>query len=251
MRRLIFKGSLLVSIAASLLAVLIIVLAFITNVPTEVNAQDDAAFRNTLGLTRQQGPLTYSEEIELLHAMQRLVLERAPFGPGIPEYESREPTDLLRAREGLCYDRSRTFDKLFSWHGLKSRHVYVLFAEHPSTGKPLGFWRAFLTLGTQSHAVTEVQTQRGWVVVDSNTLWISTTKDGEPVDSDSIRARWLEFDSPPSYFNRPYYSIRGMYSRRGQFYRPYVPFPQLNWPDYIAWLIEEVTSDGSETHAQQ
>lgn len=228
-----------------------ILLAVITNVPTQVDALDDAAFRQTLGLTEPKRPLTYAEEIELLYAMQRLVLKRAPFGSGIPEYESREPADLLRAREGLCYDRSRTFDKLFSWYGLESRHVYVLYPEHPTTGVRLSFWRAFFTRGTQSHAVTEVKTQRGWIVVDSNSAWISMTKTGEPVSAEAIPARWFEFDSAPSYFNRPYFAIRGMYSRRGQFYRPYIPFPQLNWPDFISWFFDYKSLNEVEALTQQ
>jgi hypothetical protein len=236
---------------ASLLMVASVVLAVVTNVSTQVDPLDDTAFRYALGLKAPKRPATYAEEIGLIRAMQRLVLERAPVCPGIPEYEPREPADLLRAREGLCYDRSRTFDKLFSWYGLKSRHVYILYTEHPTTGAALSFWRAFFTRGTQSHAVTEVKTRRGWVVVDSNSPWISVTRNGDPVSADAIPAMWSEFSDAPSYFNRPYFAIRGMYSRRGQFYRPYIPFPQMNWPDLISWLVEDKSANEPAALAQR
>jgi hypothetical protein len=248
MKHFVVKGSIFVATVASLLLITNVILALITNVPTQVDAMDSAAFRLTLGLESPITPATYAAEIELIHNLQRLVLDRAPIGAGIPEYEPREPSDLLRAQEGLCYDRSRTFDKLFSWYGLRSRHVYILYPEHPTTGATLSFWRAFFTRGTQSHAVTEVKTQRGWVVVDSNSIWVSVTKTGDPVSADLIQVRSSEFNSLPNYFNRPYFSIRGLYSRRGQLYRPYVPFPQLNWLDFISWIFE--TPSTSELAAQ-
>ena len=251
MRRFVLKGSILGSMFISLLLVVNVLLAVITNVPTEVDALDIDAFSHSLRLTEPKPPTTYEAEIALLYAMQRLVLGRAPIGSGIPQYESREPADLLRAKQGLCFDRSRTFDKIFSWYGLESRHVYILYPEHPTTGARLSFWRAFFTRGTESHAVTEVKTRRGWIVVDSNSAWVSITKTGEPVSADAIAARWSEFDSAPSYFNRPYFPIRGLYSRRGQLYRPYIPFPQLNWPDFISWVVDDKPLSEAEALALQ
>jgi len=86
--------------------------------------------------------------------------------------------------------------------------------------------------------VTEVKTSRGWLVVDSNLPWISVAVDGSPVDADHIHFQVDLFKSLPEYWNRPYWAIRGLYSRRGQFYRPYIPYPQLNWYDFISWLVE-------------
>jgi len=137
----------------------------------------------------------------------------------------------------LCFDRSRTFDKLFNWYGFETRHVYILYAKNPVTGERLSFWRAFFTKGTHSHAVTEVKTSHGWLVVDSNLPWISVAANGDPVDADHIHAQADRFASMPEYWNRPYWAIRGLYSRRGQFYRPYIPYPQLNWMDFLMWIV--------------
>ena len=127
---------------------------------------------------------------------------------------------------------------MFSWLGFRVRHIYMLYPEHPVNGMPLPYWQAFFVRGTQSHAVTEVKNQRGWLLVDSNSAWVSVTRDGTPVDADSLQKSAQQFDHIPFYFNRPYLAIRGLYSRRGQLYRPYIPYPQLNWVDFWTWVLD-------------
>lgn len=216
-----------------------VLLGVVTNVSTHPSASDEAVFRTLLGLTKPQAMGTYEIELQLIKSLQSQVLKEAPGQQGIADYENREPEDLLRNKSGLCFDRSRTFDKLFNWYGFETRHVYVLFAKDPATGQNLPFWRALLTKGTASHAVTEVKTSRGWLVVDSNMAWISVATDGSPVDADHIYKHANRFGSSiPEYWDQPYWAIRGMYSRRGQFYRPYIPYPELNWYDFASWLVK-------------
>lgn len=215
-----------------------LLLGVITNVSTHPTDSDDAVFRRVLGLKKPQGAMTYEQELQLIKSIQALVLKEAPGMQGIAEYEDREPEDLFRNKTGLCFDRSRTFDKLFNWYGFESRHLYILYAKKPTTGEKLPFWRAFFTKETGSHAVTEVKTSRGWLVVDSNTTWISVAADGSPVDADHIYTQTDRFNSMPEYWDRPYWAIRGLYSRRGQFYRPYIPYPELNWHDFVSWIVK-------------
>jgi hypothetical protein len=40
----------------------------------------------------------------------------------------------------------------------------------------------------------------------------------------------------PAYLNRPCVAIHGMYPHSGHFYRPYVPYPELNLVDFLEWL---------------
>jgi hypothetical protein len=214
-----------------------IVLIILTNVPTHVTQSDESVFRSILKLEKHEGPLSFEQEIELISAVQRLVLDEVPFGTPIPDYADREPKDLLKHKTGLCFDRSRTYDKIFDWMGFDVRHVYILYPEHPVTGNALPYWQAFFVRGIQSHAVTEVRTQRGWLVVDSNSTWLSVTKDGTPIDGDNLQERAIEFNNIPDYFNRPYVAIRGLYSRRGQLYRPFIPYPALNWVDFWSWML--------------
>lgn len=212
-----------------------IFLALITNVPTHVTDSDETVFQYALNLEKPYSKLNYDQEITLILAVQAAVLDKVPFGTPIVEYESREPKDLFKQKSGLCYDRSRTYDKVFAWLGLETRHVYILYPEHPVTGIKMPFLNAFFTRGTATHAVTEVRTSRGWLVVDSNSKWVSSTVDGTPIDADHLNENAHRFSKLPAYFQRDYWAIRGMYSRRGQFYRPYVPYPELNWADFFLW----------------
>jgi hypothetical protein len=152
-------------------------------------------------------------------------------GKGIDLYQPLEPADLMRAGHGLCYDRSRTFDKGMTYLGFESRHVYILYRQNKH------FLSALITYGQASHAVTEVKTSKGWLFVDSNTAWLAVTRSGEPVGADDIWRRFSEFDNPPAYLKEPWWAIRGLYSRKGHFYAPYVMFPELNWPDFLSWIV--------------
>ncbi len=213
------------------------ILAAITNVSTDITSEDEFVFENELKLKRSKHKLSYEEEISIIRAVVRQVIELSPVGSPIPDYQSREPLDLLKNKSGLCYDRSRTYDKVFKWLGMETRHIYILYPKHPITGEKLSFWRAFFQWKSSSHAVTEVKTSRGWILVDSNSTWVSLTKDGLPVAADDIFYRNSEFSEIPEYFNRNYFAIRGLYSRRGQLYRPYLPYPQLNWADFLSWIF--------------
>lgn len=214
-----------------------ITMCVITNVPTQVTSSDVSIFRSILSLDQPKDIMSYDQEIALISKVQRQILSEAPVGEAIPEYADREPADLFRQKSGLCYDRSRTYDKVFSWLGFDVRHVYILYPEHPVTKLRLPYWKAFFIRGTNSHAVTEVKTTRGWLVVDSNSAWISVTKDGAPLDADHLHESASSFVDIPDYFNRPYVAIRGLYSRRGQQYRPYIPYPELNWGDFWSWIL--------------
>lgn len=211
-------------------------LGFITNVSTNVTMSDRSVFSTILGLEKPTGSLTYVQEIELIRSVQRLIFDRVPPGDPIPQFADREPEDLFKHKTGLCYDRSRTYDKVFSWLGFESRHIYILYTNHPVTGDEISFIRALFTKGIDSHAVTEVKTSKGWVMVDSNNKWISIAANGLPINVDHLYEQEAQLPGMPKYFNKPYIAIRGLYSRRGQFYRPYIPFPELNWVDFFEWI---------------
>ena len=209
---------------------LLVTLAAYTNVPTAVTESDAAVFA-AMGFQKPQQSLTFEQEVALIRQVQKEVFQRAPLGDGIPDYEPREPADLMRFGQGLCFDRSRTFDKTSSYLGLPSRHVYLLYRENRS------FLNALFHYGQSSHAVTEVKTSKGWMFVDSNTEWIALTRSGEPVGADDVWKRYAEFDKAPPYLSSPWWAIRGMYSRKGQFYGAGLPFPELNWPHFVSWLV--------------
>jgi hypothetical protein len=132
----------------------------------------------------------------------------------------------------MCYDRSRSIDKALKFLGFQTRHLYLLYSE----GK--AFLPALLTYRQPSHAVTEVKTSRGWILVDSNSAWISLAKNGMPIPADQLWQRSGEFSTIPDYFKKPFWTIHGLYSRKGLFYRPYLPIPEINWCDLLTSFVE-------------
>lgn len=207
-----------------------IAIAFYTNVSTVVTKEDTEVFTD-LGLIKPKHSLTFEQEIDLIRNVQREVFKRAPLGEGIPEYESREPKDLMRFGKGLCFDRSRTFDKAMDYLGLESRHVYLLYRENKS------FIKAVFHYGQTSHAVTEVKTSRGWMFVDSNAEWFALDRNGKPVNADDVWKRFSDFENAPSYLKQPWWAIRGLYSRKGQLYGTALPFPDISWPNFLRWAL--------------
>ena len=225
-------AALVVSVKVVVVAGLFLLLATYSNVSTAPEPADVAVFEQVLHLQPLRNPATFAEEIAALRALQERTFAIAPVGAGIPDYEVREPADFMGRREGLCFDRSRTTDKACEYLGLPARHVYLLFRDGDR-----GFWRSLFTYRQPSHAVTEVKTSRGWMMVDSNSQWIALTRDGQVVGADDVWKRAAEFDTIPSYLTHRWWAIRGMYSRKGQLYPPYVVFPDFNWIDFFTWLL--------------
>lgn len=207
-------------------------LIFYTNVETSLTPEDTAVFENILGINKPTRSLSYSEEIKLIRKVQAKAFIVAPVGEGIAEEQRREPADLLRAGQGLCYDRSRFLDKALNYAGFETRHVYLLYRNGEKY-----FITSLFQRGHPSHAATEVKTSRGWLFVDSNSPWIAVSRNGIPIDADNVWKKKVEFDSAPEYLLEPSWAIRGMYSRHGGFYPPYIPFPEFNWRDFLHWLF--------------
>ena len=213
-----------------LLILTVTVLIIINNVSNKITEEDKSVFKS-LGFIKSSKTLSFEEELSLIKEVQFDIFKRSPVGQGIPEDESREPADLIKAQQGLCYDRSRTYDKVFQYLGFETRHVYILYKQN----KP--FYSAIFHYGQQSHAVTEVKTTKGWMMIDSNTPWVAVTKLGEPINADDVWRRFSEFDHAPAYLNEPWWAFRGVYSRKGQFYGGLLVFPEVNLNDFFSWLI--------------
>jgi hypothetical protein len=137
---------------------------------------------------------------------------------------------------GVCHDRSRVIEKILRDAGFDTRHVFILSLGSRST------LEALLVPGLRSHAVTEVLTAKGWLVVDSNDPWISIDAQGNPESITRIetlgiahRIRWYE-GPPNSIYTQPFVAIHGLYSRHGQFYPPYAPVPNVNFHELLANL---------------
>ena len=177
---------------------------------------------------------TYEDEVKFIISVQYAVLNVAPRNEGIPFGQKREPKELYEAKTGLCFDRSRVIEKILRYSGFDVRHVFILSKE--KTGSAI---KAILTDG-RSHAVTEVLTKNGWLIVDSNAHWVSTDSEGRPIAIEKIQhgiehsvpIRW-GLEPPSTIYAKPFIIVYGLYSRHGYFYPPYNVVPDVNYGELL------------------
>jgi len=179
-------------------------------------------------------PSSYYAELKLISDIQRSVLRIAPGNEPLPHDQRRELKDLYLAKAGLCYDRSRVIEKVLRYAGFKTRHIAMYSTTE--TGSAI---RALLVPGGDSHAITEVLTSKGWLIVDSNAPWLSIDSNNRPVSSKQLQSQ-IRSSSPMSWrtppptkiYSRPFIVVYGLYSRHGGFYPPYNFIPDINYPEF-------------------
>ncbi len=182
---------------------------------------------------------TYEDELRFIVSVQRLVLGAAPGNVGLPFDQQREPKDLLAAKTGLCFDRSRAIEKILRYAGFKTRHIAIYATEKTNTAI-----KSIITPGIESHAVTEVLTQNGWLVVDSNAPWVSADSNDQPISIEAIKLNientiaieWGK-EPPTAIYTKPFTFVFGLYSRHGRFYPPYNFVPDINYGEFFQNLI--------------
>jgi hypothetical protein len=160
----------------------------------------------------------------------KLVSVAAPNRRHIPEGQTREPADVIRNGGGVCYDRSRLLEKALQAQGLKIRHVALYRHVQGMNGLQLLF-----TKRTISHAVSEVLTLRGWIVIDPIDGWIALDAHLNPLSIVQLAERaanheksdWSGHSS--HFFDEPFMWIYGLYSRHGMFYPPFNAIPDVNY----------------------
>jgi hypothetical protein len=212
---------------------LVTLIAFLNyyNVNKTVTAEDKHYIQLYIpGVAEGSGAkLPYPEQVRLIAQVQRAVGERTHGWQGLPEGQPREPKQLYLEQTGLCYDRSRVLEKIYLYLGFETRHL-SLFAREAN----IHSYTTVLLHHVASHAISEVRTRHGWLMVDSNYKWLSLDTTGEPVSMNQMQKFYLE-GTPPQWSNSvvednvPFYNARciaiyGLYSRHGRFYPPYTPF---------------------------
>lgn len=199
------------------------------DVPATPTPEDAKAIRQLLPNEKRKAG-GFEEEIALILRVQDRILAVSPEERGIGLNQPRELQDLIRARHGACFDRSRAIETILRSYGFQTRHAAMYSTVE--TGSAL---RALATPDTISHALTEVKTSRGWMIVDSKTRWAALTSDGQPLSLDAIRAnperKWSSKvpGALPEIYGAPFTWVYGLYSRHGRFYPPYNAVPDVNW----------------------
>ena len=202
-------------------------------------SDEDRQYLNKLMADTALAPLPpaadANAELAFVIDAQRAVQQVAPVNRGLPLGQPREPKDLYLARYGLCYDRSRMLEKLLRLNGLETRHVALFSLRNAG---PLAL---LFTHRLPSHAVSEVRTAAGWLLVDSNVPWVSLGRNGLPVSmAEILRSRgqpaggWdPRFVQVPAFYREPLVAVYGLYARHGYFYPPYNPLPDIHWGELL------------------
>lgn len=178
---------------------------------------------------------TYRDQLGFIISVQRSVLNIAPRNDGLPFAQKREPKELYVAKTGLCYDRSRVIEKILRYSGFETRHISIYSKEKTDSAI-----KSLFTPGVSSHAVTEVLTKNGWLIVDSNAPWVSTDTNNQPLSIDTIQlnvensahVKWGK-EPPTSIYVKPFVFVIGLYSRHGNFYPPYNFIPDINYSEFV------------------
>ncbi len=183
--------------------------------------------------------ITYAEQVDFVAAAQDAVLNIAPKHQPLPYNRPREPKDVYLLKHGFCYDRSRVIEKILRSAGFTTRHINVY-----STAATKSGLKSLLTPQIPSHAVTEVKTKEGWLVVDPNTRWLSLDQAGLPKSVAEIRSelnviRWDQryASNMNSIFKEGFALVYGLYSRHGRFYPPYNFIPDVNWREMLYNIV--------------
>jgi len=216
-----------------------------TNVPTRLTKQDLSIFEvNYPNLRNIKNRISPEEELEIIRKIHNDILVKVPPGMPIPDNQEREPTQVLQSQSGQCFDRARLYEKVFLWMGFASRRVYIKYVNEKSW---LPVWLQIFTRSMDTHAVTEVNTSSGWLVVDSNSTWMSINSHGQYIGIYQLSSRINEFDDIPSNFKQPFISIVGLYSRHGRQYPPYWIYVDVNWYDLIEGFLSRDPSRASKS----
>jgi hypothetical protein len=128
-------------------------------------------------------------------------------------------------RKGFCYDRAVMMEKFFLYYGFPFRHLYLFY--DPSGNYPSA--ANFFKRNTPSHALLEVKTKKGWMVIGTNANWIGLSSNNEVIDIKEFKkqagANKLALKYNPSIGEsfwegkgNKFRFIYGIYSRHGDFF---------------------------------
>jgi len=211
----------------SLMTIVFIAIIAYHNVNKDVLNEDIIYINKYLvGINRdiKVSKMSYEQQLELIKNVQSNVFKISPIGKGIPKFQERRPKDLYKRGYGLCFDRSFVMELIFEHLGFKTRHV-SLYENKINTD----MFSELMTPKIRSHAISEVKTKKGWVIVDSSSKWLGIDINNLPISMKKITAKvqWKKRPKDIFYDGNQHFAY-GIYSRHGNFFKPYNFIPDYN-----------------------
>lgn len=188
---------------------------------------------NSLEINRAAS-LDYESQAEIIKSIQARVHAKVRGFEPIPLRRPREPEQVLAEMTGVCFDRARVIEKAMRLAGFSVRRVYLLYVEG---GK--GFLSTLLSSGVPSHTLIEVKTVHGWAFVGTLTNANGLTAQ-HPLAARDVRGqiRRMGRSGWKEILDRDFTPIVGLYSRHGQHYAPYLPFPDISIKQMLSGLLD-------------
>ncbi len=184
----------------------------------------------------------FTQEIKTITAIQNSAFHTAPQTGLIPKGTPREPKNLYESTDAYCSDRARFIDKALRLYGFNTR--YASLYKNPADKNFFQVMTTRTKQGTKSHALIEVQTSKGWLVIDTRTHWISLDDQNNPVSLKALQEdartgiwpKWSKVSNEGMYelLHEPFYILYGFYSRHGLFYPPYTSnIPDIDYSQFF------------------
>ncbi len=167
----------------------------------------------SLSLEITEGYDTDLEKIDALNNWLYLNIEHLTYFNNSDLRVSHMPEDILSRGWGACFDRSYLLELMAQSMGYKARHISI-------------------TNGVNSHAISEIKINGSWVLFDSSYNRHYTDEAGNALSLREVRDRQPEINLGYNY-TLMNYATYGMNSFHGQFFEPRVPFPDINFNQFL------------------
>jgi len=215
-----------------LFTIIIIVLHF-NKVDNTITEEDIVYIKKIFPkINHLESDAKFKDEIELINKIQQNAILNTLAGLGsIPQNMPREPKDIFLSNRGACVERSRLIEKSLRYFGFKTKHIAIY-----STEKTNSSFRSLITKNNRSHALTEVLTSKGWMVVDSTNIWVGLSIDNMPLDISQIQQKHTVYLKKPmeDILNENFTFLYGVYSRHGKYYYPYTFIPDIEYNEFYS-----------------
>jgi hypothetical protein len=209
---------------------LLVIAILVLNSESVVNNKEDKqyieAFSTEWKLSKNTDSIhaNFESEVAFIRQMQDCVVKTIQ-QVEIPHQYFGSLKYYYTNRKGFCYDRAVLMEKFLLNYGFSFRHLYLYFDPNGQYPPAINFFKR----GTPSHALLEVKTQRGWMVIGTNANWIGLSNKNEVLNVAELKKRigantlMLKYNaSVGQYFwegkGNHFRFIYGIYSRHGDFF---------------------------------
>ena len=208
----------------------VFVYAIIASSVNKVINEDDLNAIKNLKVDKHCNDLfNYEKEIKCIKAIQLAVIDSVEFKNCRLGFIVSEPKGMLEANRGCCFDKARYIEKSLMFYGMKTRRVFLIDISKYG-------YLSLLIPGKQfvpsSHAASEVKTSKGWLGIDSDKNHILINDKLDPFPFNEANKNNIDLPDAP-IFKKEFFVVKGLYSRRGNLYRPYFPLlPEINYGEF-------------------